>query len=294
MIAPLPNTFKRGVSAIGVACLGLALASLPPLAGSSTGSELNLCRYKRTFTEDFNSLSVSAWNAVTSRWIAHTPWNGDFGDARFIDPREGHPFTIKNGILQIEARKHGNGKWTSGLLASADPTTAGFTQMYGYFEARMKLPPGPGTWPAFWLAESAERNDPDPTVEIDVIEYYGKFPSTFHNGWIVWNRKPPSINRSKDNVLSVPENSLLDDFHTFGVDVDREWIVYYLDRKEVGRAPTPPEHKKPFLVLVNLALGSGWPIDQTPSPSVLLVDYIHVYDRNPEDAKSHCEATFIP
>jgi hypothetical protein len=32
--------------------------------------------------------------------------------------------------------------------------------------------------------------------------------------------------------------------------------------------------------LVNLALGSGYPIDKTPDPSTLLVDYVHVYGRD--------------
>ena len=31
------------------------------------------------------------------------------------------------------------------------------------------------------------------------------------------------------------------------------------------------------MVLVNLALGSGWPIDHTPNPSTMKVDYIHVF-----------------
>jgi hypothetical protein len=26
-----------------------------------------------------------------------------------------------------------------------------------------------------------------------------------------------------------------------------------------------------------LALGSGWPIDRTPNPSFMYVDYVHVY-----------------
>jgi hypothetical protein len=31
------------------------------------------------------------------------------------------------------------------------------------------------------------------------------------------------------------------------------------------------------MVLVDLAIGSGWPIDHTPNPSVMKVHYVHVF-----------------
>jgi hypothetical protein len=42
--------------------------------------------------------------------------------------------------------------------------------------------------------------------------------------------------------------------------------------------------------LVNLALGSGFPIDRTPDPSVLLVDYVHVYAPDPDGRAARCPA----
>ena len=81
-----------------------------------------------TFEENFDKLDVSAWGENGSRWIAHTPWNGDFGDARFTDPTEGFPFTVEEGILRIEARKGPDGNWRSGLLASTNAKGQGFSQ----------------------------------------------------------------------------------------------------------------------------------------------------------------------
>jgi beta-glucanase (GH16 family) len=254
------------------------------------GEPLQLCRYKKVFADDFNDLSVSKSNNERARWSAHTPWNGDFGDAQFIDPidifadpEKNAPFIVKDGILKIRARKHENGKWTSGLLSSADPTTAGFALMYGYFEARMKLPPGPGVWPAFWLNSNKSKDDKTPSVEIDVLEYYGQFPDGFHSVWHIWDKVDPKKNTGGEIITSVPSGSLNDSFHTYGVDVTKEWIVFYLDRREIGRTPTPPEHTKPLMILVNLALGSGWPIDKTPNPSDLLVDYVYAFA--PDEAK---------
>ena len=51
-----------------------------------------------------------------------------------------------NGYLVIEARRElAVGKWTSGRMS----TRGLFTQQYGRFEARIKLPKGQGLWPAF-------------------------------------------------------------------------------------------------------------------------------------------------
>ena len=262
---------------------------------NATSNQIQLCRYKKVFADDFNTLSISRSNNETSRWSAHTPWNGDFGDAKFVDPvlsfadpEKNAPFFIKDGILTIRAQKHENGKWTSGLLSSADATTAGFAQMYGYFEARMKLPPGEGVWPAFWLNANNPKDDKSPSVEIDVIEYYGKFTDGFHSVWHVWDKVDPKKTRSGEIITSVSKGSLSDDFHTYGVDVSKEWIVFYLDRREIGRVQTPVEHTKPLLMLVNLALGSGWPIEHTPNPSDLLVDYVYAFAPDNDKIGADC------
>lgn len=282
------------LSAIAVsAAIIIAAGSLKIRAADEP---LQLCRYKKVFADDFNDLSVSKSNNERARWSAHTPWNGDFGDARFIDPidiyadpEKNDPFFVKNGILTIRARKHENGKWTSGLLSSADPTTAGFSMMYGYFEARMKLPPGPGVWPAFWLNANNPKGDTTPSVEIDVIEYYGQFPDGFHSVWHIWDKVDPNKSRGGEVITHVPSGSLSSDFHLYGVNVTKEWVIFYLDRREIGRTPTPPEHTKPLMMLVNLALGSGWPIDKTPNPSNLLVDYVYAFapDETKRDVVCH-------
>ncbi|MGU3287882.1 glycoside hydrolase family 16 protein [Methylobacterium mesophilicum] len=282
-------TRNSWVSRVIAALVGLTTVSASPVL-KAQGDHLQLCRYKKVFADDFNDLSVSKSNNERARWSAHTPWNGDFGDAQFIDPidifadpERNAPFIVKDGILKIRARKNDNGKWTSGLLSSADPTTAGFALMYGYFEARMKLPPGPGVWPAFWLAANSSKEDKTPSVELDVIEYYGQFPDGFHSVWHVWNKIDSKKNSGGEIITTVPRGSLSDSFHTYGVDVSKEWVVFYLDRREIGRTATPAEHTKPLMMLVNLALGSGWPIDKTPNPSDLLVDYVYAFA--PDDMK---------
>jgi len=224
------------------------------------------------FSEEFNTLSVSA-RGPGSRWIAHTPWNGDFGDAAFADPEPDFPFRIDNGVLSIEARRNAEGRWRAGLLSSTDAQGAGFSQKYGYFEARMKLPAGPGVWPAFWLVSVPGPGD---KVEIDVVEYYGVTPTRFSSASHVWpkdkSRKPKS-----DLAWTQTREPLAKGWRTFGVCVSPQALEFYLDRCVVKTLPCPPEHDRPLGILVNLALGSGWPIQNTPNPSRLLVDYVRAH-----------------
>jgi beta-glucanase (GH16 family) len=240
---------------------------------------LDLTGMRMTFSEEFDELNVSP-NGPNTRWIAHTPWNGDFGDARFADPDRvrGFPFVTENGILRIEARKNVDGKWESGLLCSADSNGRGFSQKYGYFETRAKMPKGPGTWPAFWLVSTVD-NDAPAKLEVDIIEFYGHSPADYMVNVIVHPKIPDKSIKPlmQPKAINVPRHSLSDEWNTYGALVDPEWIILYLNRKEVFRIKTPPEHDRPLQVLLNLGLGSGWPIDKTPNPSYFYVDYVHVY-----------------
>jgi beta-glucanase (GH16 family) len=271
--------------------LGLLAAALTTLnisvAHSASAQTSGSCELRPVMIENFDEdtapnrriESISPHRIGPARWTAHTPWSGDFGDAAFVDPEPGGPFKIKDGILSITASKNQQGRWTSGLIAAADATGAGSGTRYGYFEARMKMPPGPGTWPAFWLAALKPAQQRDGNVEIDVIEYYGQFTSAYQAVVHIWYTDA-SKHRGNNQKIDVADGSLVEDFHTYGVDVSPQAIVFFRDRKPVWSQPTPPELDGPLYPLVNLALGSGWPIDKTPNPSTLLVDYVHVYGRD--------------
>jgi Glycosyl hydrolases family 16 len=242
---------------------------------------LDLSDYKMTFNETFTKLDVSAYGPGT-QWIAHTPWNGDFGDAIFDNPAPNGPFSVSPEGLQIVAHKDAQGKWHSGLLSSMDrdgPGQKGFAQRYGYFEMEAKLPTGPGTWPAFWLIGQDKSKS---ASEIDVIEYYGAFDRYYHSTEHVWVDGKNQYLRTYMN--EVPGGILSSQFNTFGVSIEPDMTRFYFNRKEYWSTPTPPEYNQPFYILVNLALGGGWPIDKLTSPQVMVVKYVRVYQRIPGGA----------
>ena len=255
----------------------LPLASCDSGLADHAAADLDLKDYRRTFSETFERLDVSA-RGPGSRWVAHTPWHGDFGDAAFSDPLPGFPFATSGTMLRIEARKGPDGRWESGLIASRDHDGAGgagFAQKFGYFEIDAKLPPGPGVWPAFWLVGI----DPAPRAEVDVFEYYGVAPDQYHANVHVWAQDERRF--GDGHVVAIPAGGASGAFNTYGVLIDEAWVTFYFNRREVWRTPTRPEFKQPMYMLADLALGSGWPIDRTPNPSFLYIRSIAAYQRRP-------------
>ncbi len=238
----------------------------------------DLTGYTLAFDEEFDGpLNASAYGPET-KWIAHTPYGGDFGEAWFSNPADPKsPFSIKDGILTITASKDPsrNYHWRSGLLASVNTKGDGFSQALGYYEARLQLPAGPGVWPAFWLEGLGSLHTPKTkVVEIDILEEYGVNPLVAHQVVHVWNTDGKQIS-GVGNASTCQE--MTTGFHTYGALIKTDYIHFYFDGVEQWKTPTPPEATEPLYVMVDLALGGGWSIARTPNPSRLLVSYIHVY-----------------
>lgn len=265
----------KGALTSCVAITGFLASACAPAASNvpDGGGRLVLDDYRLTFNEPFDRLDVSPWGPGT-RWIAHTPWNGDFGDARFIDPGPDAPFKVVDGILHIEMRKNGD-SWQSGLLSSGDRLSRGFLQSGGYFEMRAKLPGGEGVWPAFWLGSNSVGGKPNP--EIDVLEYYGRFPDSYRATTHIW-QEGKGIGGTSYKI-DVPAHALENEFHLYGVSIDDKNVIFYLDRREVAREPSKPEYLQPLFLMVDLGAGGGWPIAGMKDPSVMQVDYIRAYSR---------------
>ncbi|MBY0421592.1 MAG: glycoside hydrolase family 16 protein, partial [Parvularculaceae bacterium] len=238
-------------------------------------------RFELSYTDEFDELNVSA--RCGAAWFSRTPWNGDFGDARFADPAPGFPFLIEKGVLRIEASRDVAGRWSSGLLSARDSCRKGFAQRYGYFEIRAMLPEGAGFWPAFWLiGVNTERF----TAELDVFEHHGHSPSTFVTTMHVhpWAKDVARVNVG--HVTEVKPGLLSERFNTWGVEIGETDTVVYFNRREVWRFPTPPELRQPMYPLINLALDLGFATPDTPEKAFMYVDYFRAYSRKPESDAS--------
>jgi hypothetical protein len=256
---------------LGMLMLGMLMLGL---ATGGTARAQDLSRYKLSFQDDFQKLDASAYGPST-RWIAHTPWRGDFGDDVFGNPGPGGPFSAGAEGLHITASKGADGRWQAGLLSSMDMDgqgQTGFAQEYGYFEIRAKLPCGAGVWPAFWLVGKDLSHG---TSEIDVFEYYGHDDAHIHTTEHLWVNGKDTLHDW--TVAQVPAGSLCSQFNDYGVMITPAATSYYLNGAKFWETPTPDAYKQPMYLLIDLAVGGGWPDGRLASPQVMDVAYVRVY-----------------
>lgn len=161
-------------------------------------------------------------------------------------------------------------------------TLGTFSVLHGRIEARMKIPPGQGLWPAFWMLGVS--NDWPNCGEIDVMEAIGSTPSTVYGS----AHGPGFSGAQISSSYNLPTDNLSDDFHIYAVQWTQGQIQYYLDNvlyETITPANMPAGgtwefDRQPFYLILNLAVGGDWPglpDATTPFPAQLLVDYVRVY-----------------
>lgn len=226
------------------------------------------------FDESFDSLDVTEWGKNGSLWLAHTPWNGDFGQAKFTYSALNNPFSVSRGILQITASNSEQQTWKSGLLALNSNASDYRSYETGYFEARMKFPRGHGLWPAFWLIGEDRTGF---TAEIDIVEHYGRQPNKYSTNVHVWKKHKGGVNNSLHKKKSVDDGLLQDEFNLYGVDIEPHELVFYFNRKEYWRIKKPKEfYGMKFYPLVNLAM-TEYNHRLNNDEYHMQVDYVRVY-----------------
>ncbi len=193
------------------------------------------------------------------------------------------------GHLVITARKEAfqGSQYTSARLH----TQGRFSQRYGRFEARMRLPRGQGLWPAFWmLGDSFDTQGWPDCGEIDVMEYRGQEPTrvtgTLHG-------RGYSGGSAITGSTPLPGGGAFDEaFHTFGVEWTPDWVAWELDGelwqvipRSAIPAGAPWAFDQPFFLLLNVAVGGNYV--GNPDPSIFPpggitteIDWVRVYRKD--------------
>jgi len=213
-------------------------------------------------------------------------WGWGNGEAQYYTDRPENSRT-QNGLLVIELRDE---VFEGNAFTSARLLSQGLREFqYGRIEARLKVPAGAGTWPAFWmLGAEFDQDAPEPerqwpnVGEIDIMEYTGKEPDlilgTVHG--------PGYAGAGGKSKWFRQEFDIADDWHTYAIDWNEERIRWFFDDEMYYELK--PENIKtgewvfdqPFFLILNLAHGGtlGGMIDpDLQYPIHYLADYVRVY-----------------
>ena len=159
--------------------------------------------------------------------------------------------------------------------------------MYGRIEARIKMPQGIGTWPAFWmLGGDLLDGVPWPECgEIDIMEFRGDIPdrttSALHG--------PTTPPGSGLGAAFMSYDSLSNGFHTYAIEWKKNSITFIVDGRVTGTYSSADTgsrgwvYNQEFFLILNLAMGgtyAGEDIDPMLNQAQLYVDYIRYYSIN--------------
>ncbi|WOO40093.1 glycoside hydrolase family 16 protein [Rubellicoccus peritrichatus] len=173
--------------------------------------------------------------------------------------------------------------YTTGFLE----TYGKWVQLYGYFEARMKLPRSPGLWPAFWLMpdrgpEAGEQWRRQHTgfggMEFDIMEFLSgwgpyRFTTAFHyDGYKKDHKAKGAGSYTGHDEEGYVTTGLL-------------WLpglaVIYNNGEEIVRWESDRiSHIKSGIIFTFVA--GGWdnePLDDKLLPDEFLIDYVRVWQR---------------
>ena len=244
-----------------------------------------------TWSDEFNAPDGSPVDS--QKWTQETGgkgWGNNELEYYTSSRRNAHQ---EHGALVIEAIRE---PYTGPDGVKRDYTSARlktqgkFSQAYGRFEARIKMPVGQGMWPAFWLLGADNETAHWPKCgEIDIVENLGREPSIAH-GTI--HGPGYSGGHAIGSPFTLADGKRFsDDFHLFAVEWEPEEIRFYVDENLYATrrpsdlpAGTRWVYDHPFFILLNLAVGGDWPGNPdstTQFPQRMYVDYVRVYQRAP-------------
>ncbi|MGE0537579.1 MAG: family 16 glycosylhydrolase [Pirellulales bacterium] len=233
---------------------------LPTLAAGSGVSQ----NWTLTLADEFSGTALDA-----TKWNPNYFWTPTVINGELQDYLPGQ-VTVGGGVARMRAEPAG-ARYKSGVISSFGK----FSQAYGFFEARLKWPAGPGTWPTFWLYPEDGSWPP----EIDIMEANGYRPQMT---WPNYHWLDGAAHRSNPTYLDAGVN-LTADFHTYGLLWQPGLLVWYLDGQEIKRVSGSHVTGKPMHINLNLAIappgnpGMPTPDATTKFPADLQIDYVRVW-----------------
>lgn len=265
-----------------------AAALIPALLLLAAAAPGATSEWRLTWADEFDGerLDAAKWAPMPASYSNH--------EKSFYDSRHA---IVSNGVLTLLAERKtapGNIPYTSGAISSQGL----FSQTYGRFEARIKLPTGQGYWPAFWLMpEDQTRYGPWPACgEIDILETAGDVDA--YCGTLHFGERNNQHGCCGIGSKRLPNGGRTDAFHVYAVEWEPREIRWLCDGVVMGaltnwctygptgqrRQPPPAPFDQPFYIILNLAVGGEFVGNRLPeagnTTGRMEVDYVRVYARD--------------
>lgn len=229
-------------------------------------------------------------------WNNEKGGGGGNGEKQYYT--DGNNISISNGILTLKAKKEDITSPATGVkynYTSARINTKNkFKFTYGKIEARINLPSGQGTWPAFWMMPNDNAYGGWPrSGEIDIMEHVGSDSKMISHAYHTNKNNTSSgtnwsMKTYKDNV----EGS----YHVYTLEWEYDYLsgrdafVFYVDGIQTGFKVESENttwedwpFDKDFYLIFNLAMGGSWggEIDNSIFEQAveMKVDWIRFYQR---------------
>ena len=194
---------------------------------------------------------------------------------------------LVDGKLKINCFKGNDGKIYSGRVYAKVNTG----WKYGYFEARIMLPKGKGTWPAFWMMPVGNdwSTNPWPMCgEIDIMEEVGVVPNEVSSS-VHTQDYNHTKNTQKTHAMTIDKAE--GEFHVYALEWTEDAITTYVDSEKqlsVTKQQLGSNHNQwpfhyAFYPILNLAWGGSWGgmngVDESALPVTMEVDYLRVFQK---------------
>ena len=256
-------------------------------SGARSEESLSKPGWTLTFQDEFDSdtLNEDLWNlGRTKHKVKH----------KESTLREIYPYELNGGVLKLrvekrktpdatkaeEFRSENFAPYTAKAIATytapAIATWGKFTQAYGWFEARCKMPKALGIWEGFWLYPEKPRPE---ACEIDIFESLTRWDDKIS---LAIHPKLKGVKSWGKGKVAVP--GLSDDFHVYAVNWEPGKVTYYVDGKPVGEYLGKGVPSAPLYIIVSCRTG-GWAgdaVDEGALPDDFEIDYVRVYRKETE------------
>ncbi len=220
--------------------------------------------YKLAWSDEFNTTSLD-----TAKWNYRT-------DGRYWSKQLPANVSVSAGVLNLHLKMETVVSGTTTYNYTAGGVISKNLVRYGYYEARMKVPPGRGWHTSFWMMKYNRPASDTVAIELDAIENDSvnvlKYSVNVH-------RHLPTPHLTFGNK-SIATPSLSGSFQVIACEFTPATVKYFLNGavvQTVDATQFPHNDMNIWLTSIAAPLGETLSVDDTQLPSEAQFDYVRYF-----------------